>query len=106
LTAPVLSVKIVQPKQFMPNRRSLTIVVNGVPTDIEVNENAPLHTVIEPALHKSGNTSRPPQDWELKDSQGNLLPPEQKIEDFHFPSDAKVFLSLKAGIGGIICHNS
>lgn len=81
-------------------KQVLTIVVNGVPTEIERNVNAPLKSTIEKALEQTGNTGRPLDDWELRDIQGNVLDLGRKIGDYQFPADVKLFLNLKAGIGG------
>ncbi len=83
------------------NKETLTVIVNGTPTEVEANENAPLKTIIPKALHQTGNSGQPPDQWELKDAQGNLLDLEKKIGDYHFPDDVKLFLSLKAGVGGL-----
>jgi hypothetical protein len=84
-----------------PNQKlHLSVIVNGEPTLVEVNANAPLRTVIPPALHQSGNAGQPPENWELRDAAGALLDLDAKIGSFGFPADAKVFLNLKAGIGG------
>lgn len=84
----------------MPNKLELLVVVNGQQTAVEVEPHAPLQTVIPKALEQTGNTGQPPVNWELRDAAGSLLDLSQKIEDFHFPADAKLFLNLKAGIGG------
>ena len=49
------------------------------------------------ALHESGNTGQPPEAWEFRDKDGNLLDPHKKISDF---AGVQIFLNLKAGIGG------
>lgn len=82
------------------NKDTLTVVVNGTPVEVEANENAPLHTIIPKALHESGNAGQPPENWELRDAAGTLLDTNKKIGDFDFAEDAKLFLNLKAGIGG------
>jgi hypothetical protein len=82
------------------NKNSLTVIVNGTPTEVEFNEHAPLRTIIPKALQQTGNAGQPPENWELKDTQGTLLDLDKKIGDFHFPEDVKLFLSLKAGVGG------
>ena len=82
------------------NKNTLTVIVNGTPTEVEANENAPLKMIIPKALEQTGNTGQPPDQWELKDAQGNLLDLGKKIGDYHFPADVKLFLSLKAGVGG------
>jgi hypothetical protein len=82
------------------NKETLTVVVNGTPTEVEANKNAPLETIIPKALHQTGNQGQPPENWELKDEAGHPLDLKKKIGDFNFPADVKLFLSLKAGIGG------
>ena len=82
------------------DKQLLTIIVNGVPAAIERNEHAVLLSAIEAALQQTGNVGQPPENWELRDANGNLLDVHQKISDFHFPSDVKLFLSLRAGVGG------
>lgn len=87
----------------MPNQVAVTVVVNGTPTDIDANENAPLHTVIPRALEQTGNTGQPPENWELRDASGVLLDGSRKIKDYLAaagPDGLRVFLSLKAGVGG------
>lgn len=83
-----------------PNIITLTVVVNGRPTEVTANVHAPLQTIIPEALRETENTGQPPENWELRDEPGTLLDPHRKVEDFHFAAGAKLFLSLKAGIGG------
>lgn len=82
------------------NKILLTVVVGGVSTEVEANLNAPLKTIIPKALHQTGNTGQPPENWLLKDEPGNVLDVEKKISEFNFTTDTKLFLSLKAGVGG------
>lgn len=83
-----------------PQKETLTVIVNGVPTEVEQNANAPLKSIIGKALEQTGNQGRPQDDWELRDAAGNVLDLDKKIGDYHFPPDTKLFLNLKAGIGG------
>jgi hypothetical protein len=83
-----------------PEKIELQVIVNGQPTTVEGNVNAPLRSVIGRALDQTGNTGQPADNWELRDAGGVLLPVDQKIGDFHFPADVKLFLNLKAGVGG------
>ena len=80
--------------------RVITVVVNGEPTDVEVNENAPLKTLVAKALAQTNNTGQGPESWELRDAAGGELDMSRKIETYGFPADVKLFLNLKAGIGG------
>ena len=85
----------------MANEKELlTIVVNGVPAVVERNVNAPLRSAVEKALEQTGNVGQAIGNWELRDANGNVLDLDRKIGDFNFPPDVKLFLSLKAGVGG------
>lgn len=83
------------------NKVQLAVIVNGVPTVVEANVNAPLETIIPRALEETGNTGQPPGNWELRDAQGTLLDTSKKIASFDFPPDVRLFLNLKAGVGGL-----
>jgi Protein of Unknown function (DUF2604) len=78
----------------------ITVVVNGQPTVVAVNTNSQLHTIIPKALHDTGNSGQPPENWELRDAAGTLLDTSKKIETFGFAAGVTLFLSLKAGVGG------
>ncbi|MDO8717009.1 MAG: DUF2604 domain-containing protein [Dehalococcoidales bacterium] len=82
------------------NQIDIEVIVNGQPTTIRANKNAPLRSIIGQALALTGNAGQPPENWELRDASGVLLPLDQKIESFNFPPNVKLFLNLKAGIGG------
>lgn len=82
------------------NKIQITVIVNGVATDVEANLNAPLGTIIPRALEQTGNTGQPPENWELRDAQGTLLDTSQKIASFGFPPGVHLMLNLKAGVGG------
>jgi len=76
---------------------TITIVVNGQPTQVVANPEASVLSVIEPALRQTGNAGQPAENWELRDQEGKLLTAEDKVEDFLGDT---LFLNLKAGIGG------
>ena len=78
----------------------ITVVVNGQPTDVDVLQDEPVGAVIPVALHQTGNSGQPPENWELRDVDGNLLDLHKKIEDYGFPEKVRLFLNLKAGVGG------
>lgn len=82
------------------NKVNLAVVVNGQPVLVEVNLSAPLRTVIPKALEESGNTGQPPENWELRNVDGADLDLDRKIGDYGFPPNVRLFLNLKAGIGG------
>jgi uncharacterized protein DUF2604 len=83
-----------------PEQIALVVVINGQPFMVEANVNAPLRTVVEKALADSNNTGQPAENWELRNEAGALLELGKKVGDFHFAPDTKLFLSLKAGVGG------
>ena len=88
-------------KSEKPDKKlRIEVIVNGQSTVVDANGNAPLHTIIPKALKQTGNSGQPPDNWELRDAGGVLLPVDQKIETFNFPQDVKLFLNLKAGVGG------
>lgn len=82
------------------NELEIAVVVNGQPTLVKGNVNAPLHTLIPKALEATGNVGQPPENWELRDQDGKLLDTSKKIGTFDFPADVRLFLNLKAGVGG------
>ena len=83
-----------------PKKISITVVVNGKPTDVDAFDNEPLGSIIPDALQQTGNTGQPPENWELRDSDGTLLDPDKRIEDYGFSDKVRLFLNLKAGVGG------
>lgn len=82
------------------NKRDIAVIVNGEPTVVEANVNAPLGTIIPKALEQTENTGQPPENWELRDAQGNELDLHKKVEDYDFAENVVLKLNLKAGIGG------
>lgn len=82
------------------NKIELAVIVNGQPTVVSANLNSPLHTVVQKALEQTDNLGQPPQNWEIRDAAGVELDQSQKIGSFNFPPDVKLFLNLRAGIGG------
>ena len=82
------------------DQESITVIVNGAPVDVPTNDNAALEALIAKALSLSHNNGQPPPNWDLKDAAGNILDPHRKLRDVNLPVGAKLFLSLKAGVGG------
>lgn len=84
-----------------PNLISLTFIVNGTETIVEkVNVNQPLHVSVQKALDQTGNTARLIGDWQVIYND-RTLDTNKKVEDYNFPKSAVIFLSLKAGQGGV-----
>ena len=83
-----------------PKKISISVVVNGQPTDVDAFENEPLGSIIPDALRQTDNTGQPPENWELRDADGILLDLDKTIGDYGFPPKYRLFLNLKAGVGG------
>jgi hypothetical protein len=83
----------------MHDDAKVIVVVGGVPTEVEANPNAALESVVEKALKQTKNVGQPKENWELKDAAGNPLDPQSKVA-IYLAAHAKVYLNLKAGIGG------
>ena len=84
----------------IPKKTLIIVIVNGQPTDVDAVENEPLRSIIPDALQQTENSGQPPENWELRDADGNLLDLDKKIEDYGFPPKVRLFLNLKAGVGG------
>lgn len=81
-------------------RVEFTVVVSGTPVTFKENADKPLNSVIDRALKKTGNVGQPADSWELRDEQGVFLDPSRTIESYGFGKAVKLFLTLKAGVGG------
>jgi hypothetical protein len=83
-----------------PNLIQLRFVVNGEETVVEkVNINQPLKVAAEKALNQTNNTGRDLSEFQAK-YNNNDINLSHKVEDFRFPPDATIYLSLKIGQGG------
>lgn len=82
------------------NQIPLEVIVNGTSTIVDANVHEPLGAIIPKALAQTGNQGQPPDNWELRDANGVPLPLDEKVGAFNFQPGTKLFLNLKAGIGG------
>lgn len=82
------------------NKISLEVVVNGSPTQVETNVHEPLHAVKGKALAQTGNSGQPPENWEFRDAPGAVIDESKKIGELGLTDGSRVFLNLKAGVGG------
>ena len=82
------------------NQIEITIIVNGQPVALRTNVNAPFRVAIQQALKESGNSGQPIENWELRDASGNVIDASRKVEELGISAGAKLFLNLKAGVGG------
>ena len=85
-----------------PKKIAITVVVNGQPTVVDVLVDVPLGSIVPDALRQTGNSGQPPKNWELRDVDGNLLDLDKRIEDYGFSEKVRLFLNLKAGVGGYV----
>jgi Protein of Unknown function (DUF2604) len=79
---------------------NLEVIVNGQATTVEANLNAPLHTIIGRALAQTNNNGQPIENWEMRNAAGDLLDLQAKIGTFALSAGSRLFLNLKAGVGG------
>ena len=78
----------------------LVFIINGADFPLEVNLNQTLGSAVAHALAESGNTSRPPSEWQVRDANGVLLETQRHIKDFGFTNGTRLFLGLAVGAGG------
>ena len=77
-----------------------TIIVNGQPVSVKIDQYAEIGEAVLQALDKSGNSGQPIENWELRDASGHPIDTGQKIAESNIKEGAKLFLNLKAGVGG------
>jgi len=78
---------------------SVSIVVNGTPVEVDGNEQAAVASLIEKALHASGNVGQPASNWRLTDSNGEPVDNNMKI-GAAIAGNIKLYLTLNAGVAG------
>jgi len=82
------------------NKIQLIFIINGTNVPLEVNANETLGAAVASALGQSGNSGRPPSEWQVRDANGVLLETQRQIKDFGFANGTRLFLSLAVGAGG------
>jgi Protein of Unknown function (DUF2604) len=78
----------------------LTIVVSGQPHAERVNDNQPVHALVEHALKDSGNQGQPAADWELRKVDGTLIDQNSTALQAGLADGMTLFLTPRAGAGG------
>ncbi len=78
----------------------IDIVVNGKPEHLKVHIDQPMERYVKEALERSGNSGQPPEQWELRDATGRILDASKTVGQSGIKKGAKLFLNLKAGVGG------
>ena len=81
-------------------RFEITVIVNGQPVEVKVGLDEQIGEAVEDALKASGNSGQPAERWELRDESGQTSDTGKKIGESGIAAGAKLFLSLKAGVGG------
>jgi hypothetical protein len=82
------------------SRMKLTIIANGQHTEVAANQKLALHSVIPSALEQAGYEGWAPDNWEVRDVAGTLLDTTKRIAAFKFGEGARLYLNLRAGVGG------
>ena len=77
-----------------------TIIVNGQPVPVKVHQYDEIREAVAMALKDSGNSGQPIENWQLRDDSGQIIDIGKKIADSGIKEGAKLFLNLKAGVGG------
>lgn len=78
----------------------MVIVVSGAPQPVRINIHQKLEEAVRAALHESGNPGQPPEDWELRTEDGQLLSLSLTPGQAGVSEGQTLFLSPKAGAGG------
>lgn len=74
-------------------------VTNGTPHDEERNELETLAGIKADALQRSGYSTIPAENWELKDKTGKILNETATLGHYVLPGGV-LFIALKTGFGG------
>ena len=81
-------------------RFEITIIVNGQPVEVKVGLDEQIGEAVAYALKTSGNSGQSAERWELRDESGQPIDTGKKIGESGIAAGAKLFLNLKAGVGG------
>lgn len=79
---------------------NLTIVVNGQPVNKSFIDSCELAHVRHVVLHETGNVGQRPENWEFRNTLGEIIPADSAI--YQLPPSVNgrmLFLNLKAGVG-------
>lgn len=82
------------------NHLNLIIVVSGAPEPVRLNHNQRLEHAVREALRESGNHGQRPEEWELRNENGQLLALSLQADEAGLVDGQTLFLSPKAGAGG------
>lgn len=82
------------------NKITLSLVINGSTTSFDFAPSQPLHAVIAETLGRTGNTGRPPADWNATNAAGDALDRTKSLSALGLSDGAVVFLTASVGVGG------
>lgn len=89
-----------QPNDKKPSDHVI-VVVNGAAITVALKGNPSLQEVVENALHQTQNTGQPVENWELRGPDDTpILDLSTKIKKLDLDETDRLFLNLRAGIGG------
>ena len=83
------------------DRIEIVIIVNGDPVPEKAHPDDEVGEVVSRALDASGNSGQPLDNWELRDESGHVIDFGRKFRNLDIKPGAKLFLNLKAGVGGV-----
>lgn len=77
------------------------VVVNGAATSVAIKGNPSLQEVVETALQQTQNSGQPVEAWELRGpDDAPIADLSIKIKKLDLDEDDRLYLNLRAGIGG------
>lgn len=80
---------------------TVVVVVNGAATTVAIHGNPSLEEVVETALAQTQNSGQPVENWELRGPDDvPILDLKMKIKKLDLGDSDRLFLNLRAGIGG------
>ncbi len=81
-------------------RISIRAVVNGTATEVRPSPNEALLSTLAVALHQTGNTGRPVDEWTVTDDLGRALDPARIVGDLDLQDFGTIFIQVEVGAGG------
>ena len=82
------------------NTIDIVVIVNGEPVPEKAHPDDQVGEVVSRVLNASGNSGQPLNNWELRDESGHVIDLGRKFRDLDIKASAKLFVNLKAGVGG------
>ena len=80
----------------LKDSRRVKVIIGGHPYEMHYGEHTTVKELMAEALKKSGEEGRPADDWQIK-FDGRILEENAKVDSYHLPCDAELFMSLRAG---------